>query len=69
MKRTNAPSDQTPIGIRFYITVTDPIMTMGVAHSVGQWLKVRESQNDFFKPTIPPKNKRTNSTLLVWNLK
>ena len=28
-------------------------------------LKVRQSRNDFFKPTILPKNERTNSTLLL----
>ena len=28
-------------------------------------LKVRQNQNDFFKPTFPPKNERTNSTVLV----
>ena len=27
-------------------------------------LKVRQSRNDFFKPTILPKNEQTNSTLL-----
>ena len=27
-------------------------------------LKVRQSRNDFFKPTFPPKNKRMISTLL-----
>ena len=32
-------------------------------------LKVRKSRNDFFKPTFPPKNERTNSTLLLWNLR
>ena len=32
-------------------------------------LKVRKSQNDFFKQTFPPKNERTNSTLLQWNLR
>ena len=31
-------------------------------------LKVRKSQNDFFKPTFPPKNEQTNSTLLLWDL-
>ena len=29
---------------------------------------VRQSRNDFFKPTILPKNQRTNSTLLLWYL-
>ena len=32
-------------------------------------LKVRQSRNDFFKPTFPPKNEKTNSTLLLWNLR
>ena len=32
-------------------------------------LKGRHSQNDFFKPTFPPNNERTNSTLLLWNLR
>ena len=32
-------------------------------------LKVRQSRNDFFKPTFLPKNERTNSTLLLWNLR
>ena len=32
-------------------------------------LKIRQSRNDFFKPMFPPKNKRTNSTLLLWNLR
>ena len=35
---------------------------------VANVLKVRQSRNDFFKPTFPPKNKWTNSTLLLWNL-
>ena len=30
-------------------------------------LKVRQSREHFFKPTFPPKNKQTNSTLLLWN--
>ena len=29
-----------------------------------KYLKVRQSRNDFFKPTFPPKNEQTNSTLL-----
>ena len=32
-------------------------------------LKVRQSRNDFFKPTLPPKNERRNSTLLLWKLR
>ena len=32
-------------------------------------LKARQSQIDFFKPTLLPKNERTNSTLLLWNLR
>jgi hypothetical protein len=32
-------------------------------------LKVSKSRNDFFKYTFPPKNKRTNFTLLLWNLR
>ena len=32
-------------------------------------LKVRQSQNYFFKPTFLPKNKWTNSTLLKWYLR
>ena len=31
-------------------------------------LKVRQSRNDFFKPTFLPKNERTNSTLLLVDL-
>ena len=31
-------------------------------------VKVRQSRNNLFKPTFPPKNERTNSTLLQWNL-
>ena len=31
-------------------------------------LKVRQSRNDFFKPTFPPKTERTNSILLLWDL-
>ena len=31
-------------------------------------LKVRKSQNDFFKLTFPPKNERTYSILLLWDL-
>ena len=31
-------------------------------------LKVRQSRNDFFKPTFPPQNEQMNSTLLPWNL-
>ena len=31
-------------------------------------LKVRQSRNDFFMPTILPKNERSNSTLLIVNL-
>ena len=27
-------------------------------------VKVRQSRNDFFMPTFPPKNKRTNSTTM-----
>ena len=30
-------------------------------------LKVRQSQNDFFKPMFLPKNKQSNSTSLLWN--
>ena len=29
------------------------------------FLKVRQIQNDFFKPTFLPKNEQTNSTLLL----
>lgn len=29
------------------------------------YLNVRQSRNDFFKPTFPPKNKRMNFTLLL----
>ena len=32
-------------------------------------IKVRKTRNDFFKWTFPPKNKQTNSTLLLWNLR
>ena len=32
-------------------------------------LKVRQSQNDFFKPKFPPKNERTNSTLILRSLR
>ena len=32
-------------------------------------LKVRQSRNDFFKPTFCPKKEKTNSTLLLWYLK
>ena len=32
-------------------------------------LKVRQSRNYFFKPTILPKTKRTNLTLLLWYLR
>ena len=28
-----------------------------------------QSRNDFFKPTFLPKNKQTNSTLPLWNLR
>jgi hypothetical protein len=31
-------------------------------------LKVRQIRNDFFKPTFLPKNKQTNSTLLLVDL-
>ena len=33
------------------------------------FLKVRQSWNEFLKPKFPPKNKRRNSTLLLWNLR
>ena len=45
------------------------LLRMGVAHSVGQCLKIRNSQNDFLNLTFPPKKEWTNSTLLIWNLK
>ena len=32
-------------------------------------LKVRQSRNDFFKPTILPLIERTNSTLLLWYIR
>jgi hypothetical protein len=32
-------------------------------------VKVRQCLNNFFKPMFPPKNGRTNSTLLQWNLR
>ena len=32
-------------------------------------IKVRQSRNNFFKPTFPPKNEQTNSTLLLWYLR
>ena len=32
-------------------------------------LKVRQSRNDFFKPTFLSKNEQTNSTLLLWYLR
>ena len=35
----------------------------------ASFCKVRKCQNNFFKKTFPPKNKRTNSTLLLWNLR
>ena len=34
-------------------------------NSKGLPIKVRQSRNDFFKPMFRPKNKRTNSTLLL----
>ena len=38
-------------------------------HTLHVHLKVRQSWNDFFKPTFPPKNEQRNSTLLLWNLR
>ena len=32
-------------------------------------VKVRQCQNNFFKPTYLPKNEQTNSTLLLWYLR
>ena len=55
-------------GIRFLTSCTaDEIFSLIlVAPYIAQrLLKVRQSRNDFFKPTFPPKNERTNSTLLL----
>ena len=38
------------------------------SYLMGVQLKVRQSLNDFFKPTFPPKNKQMNSILLLWDL-
>ena len=38
-------------------------------NGLTSFLKVRQSGNDFFKPTFLPKFERTNSTLLLWYLK
>ena len=32
-------------------------------------VKVRQSQNDLYKSTFPPKNELSNSTLLLWNFR
>ena len=39
------------------------------ASEIFRPLKVRKSWNYFFKWTFPPKNERTSSTLLLWNLR
>ena len=46
------------------ILVVDTFLrTFGLVQLCG--LKVRQNRNDFFKPTFPPKNKQTNSILLL----
>ena len=41
-----------------FLSISNLIFTASV--------KVRQSQNDFFKPTFLPKNERMNSTKLLW---
>ena len=36
---------------------------------VGNSIKFRQSQNDFFKASFCPKNERSNLTLLLWYLR
>ena len=38
-------------------------------HKIWTVLWVRQSRNNFFKPTFTPKNEQANSTLLLWNLR
>ena len=43
--------------------------TVQFFYSTKSPLKVRQSRNDFFKPTFLPKNEQMNSTLLLWYLR